>query len=176
MDKKHKAWLKNLKKAHTSEIHKKHSRLMKRRWRKKRNFLLRAVRRGHRNLSSEVILTRKKTLQRNSRKLWDTDKGFNERQGLRVSQRAKISHAQRTLLRRICRAGIRGFVLEHPFQRYSIDIANPKKKIAIEVDGWFPRNSERDKRKERLLRRNGWKVVRIPDGKVREVLLEDLLR
>lgn len=70
-----------------------------------------------------------------------------------------------------------GFSLEHNFKdRYSIDIANPELRIAIECQGdyWHAnprfyskrnqtqgRNVGRDKNKKRMLEKNGWEVVEL---------------
>lgn len=54
---------------------------------------------------------------------------------------------------------------EHPFGIYAIDFAWIHKKKAIEIDGEqherFEEYRERDKRKDKLLNENGWKVLRI---------------
>ncbi|WP_339063542.1 DUF559 domain-containing protein [Tepidibacillus marianensis] len=57
-------------------------------------------------------------------------------------------------------------VTQYPMGKYRIDIAFPQYKIAIECDGHQFHSSkeakERDKRKDKLLRSKGWKVIRIP--------------
>lgn len=46
---------------------------------------------------------------------------------------------------------------------YKVDLGNPLKKIAIELDGighQSPTSRKRDQKKERILRSLGWKVLR----------------
>lgn len=73
------------------------------------------------------------------------------------------SKAQVSLFKRICRAGLRGFRLEYPIGRYSLDIANPKKKIAIEIDGSYWHRLRRHGakvRRTRFLNEQGWTIRR----------------
>ena len=54
---------------------------------------------------------------------------------------------------------------EHPFHKYSLDFAWITKKKAIEIDGAqherFVEQKERDKKKDELLKNEGWKFLRI---------------
>ncbi len=54
---------------------------------------------------------------------------------------------------------------EYPFGIYSLDFAWVEKKKVIEIDGdqhqRFEEYQERDKRKDKFLQENGWKVLRI---------------
>lgn len=55
-----------------------------------------------------------------------------------------------------------------PFN-YKIDIANPKKKIAIEVDGYshnLLKRKEQDNKKDKCLKLLGWKVIRFKNKEV----------
>ena len=62
----------------------------------------------------------------------------------------------------------RGHYIEtqYPIGKYRIDIALPQYKLAIETDGHQFHSSieqkAKDKRKDNYLRKNGWKVIRIP--------------
>lgn len=63
-----------------------------------------------------------------------------------------------------------GFKLEYPIGIYSIDIAYPPKKLAIEVDGkyWHAKRSRNGKRRRaRFLRHQGWKVIRIQSTRIK---------
>lgn len=75
---------------------------------------------------------------------------------------------QRSLLRKLCRAGISGFVWEHPVVRYSLDVANPKLKICVELDGeyWHNFRKEQDKKRDKLLRKRGWQVKRFSANRI----------
>lgn len=58
------------------------------------------------------------------------------------------------------------YVTEYPFHRFSLDFAFVNSKLCIEVDGKQHTTDktqiERDKRKDELLREDGWKELRIP--------------
>jgi very-short-patch-repair endonuclease len=58
----------------------------------------------------------------------------------------------------------KNFQREYRFFQYSIDFAWPNKKLAIEIDGSQheqKNNKQRDIKKDKLLKENGWKVLRI---------------
>lgn len=73
------------------------------------------------------------------------------------------SKPQVSLFRRLCRAGIRGLKLEHPIGGFVADIAHLPTKIVIESDGsHFHRHRvKHDQRRDRLLRKLGWIVIRV---------------
>lgn len=54
---------------------------------------------------------------------------------------------------------------EMPFDKYSLDFAWPERKLCIEIDGEqherFEEYKLRDMAKDKLLKENGWKVIRI---------------
>jgi very-short-patch-repair endonuclease len=89
----------------------------------------------------------------------------------------QISKPQRSVFCQLSRAGIRGHRLEYPVGRYSVDIAFPKLWLAVEIDGhyWHSLNRNRDRRKTRYLRRNGWEVLRFPARKSSGLLLLEVL-
>lgn len=61
--------------------------------------------------------------------------------------------------------------------KYSVDFAIPARKIAIEVDGVYWHNSEKDARKDATLEQNGWCVVRITETEINNAKsLTSLLR
>lgn len=77
-------------------------------------------------------------------------------------------------------AGITGWVLGHPFGPWRIDLAFPRQKVAVEVDGWaWHVDAERfrtDRRKQNALVRAGWDPLRFAwhylDGRPGEVVAE----
>jgi Uncharacterized protein conserved in bacteria len=53
---------------------------------------------------------------------------------------------------------------EYPFDRFSLDFAWVSKKLCIEIDGEQHEKleyKERDDRKDKLLKDNGWEIIRI---------------
>jgi very-short-patch-repair endonuclease len=54
-------------------------------------------------------------------------------------------------------------VLNYPVDRFSIDIAIPKKMIAIEYDSSYWHNKKYDIKRQKYLERKGWKFVRYKD-------------
>lgn len=77
-------------------------------------------------------------------------------------------------------AGITGWVLGQPFGPWRIDVAFPRQKVAVEVDGWaWHVDAERfrnDRRKQNALVRSGWDPLRFTwhdlDGRPDEVAAE----
>lgn len=80
-----------------------------------------------------------------------------------------ISPPQRNLF--YCLSDIEGVEQEyevgepHWRRKYRIDIAFPKQKLAVEVDGYrhkLASQRESDERKDDYLRERGWRIFRIP--------------
>ncbi|RZT86753.1 very-short-patch-repair endonuclease [Pseudonocardia sediminis] len=74
------------------------------------------------------------------------------------------SAAERLMLRLLTGAGFSGFERAHPFGPFTVDVAFPASRVAIEVDGWaWHVDSERfatDRRKGNALVGAGWTVLR----------------
>jgi len=87
------------------------------------------------------------------------------------------SAAERLLVRILRDAGITGWVLGHPFGPWRIDLAFPREKVAVEVDGWAwhvdPERFRNDRRKQNALVRDGWDPLRFTwhdlDGRPHDV-------
>lgn len=75
------------------------------------------------------------------------------------------SKPQISLLKRICRRGISGFRLDHPFGPYFLDVASPRRKLDIEVDEPYWHIPKRDRKRDKFLRSRGWRVIRISTSK-----------
>jgi very-short-patch-repair endonuclease len=90
------------------------------------------------------------------------------------------SAAERLLVKILRDGGVTGWVLSHPFGPWTIDLAFPAEKVAIEVDGWaWHVDAERfrnDRRKQNALVRAGWDPLRFTwhdlDGRPAAVLAE----
>lgn len=74
------------------------------------------------------------------------------------------SEAERMLVNVLREAGVAGWVLGHPFGPYTIDLAFPAARVAVEVDGWAWHSGAAqfaaDRRKGNALTRAGWKLLR----------------
>jgi len=74
------------------------------------------------------------------------------------------SAAERLLVRILRDAGITGWVLGHPFGPWRIDLAFPREKVAVEVDGWAwhvdAQRFANDRRKQNALVRASWDPLR----------------
>lgn len=91
------------------------------------------------------------------------------------------SAAERLLVRLLRDAGIDGWVLGHRLGAYTIDLAFPAHRLAIEVDGWAhhvdPERFRNDRRKGNYLVRCRWNLLRFtwhglnaqPDQAVTEI-------
>ncbi len=66
------------------------------------------------------------------------------------------------------------FEAQYPIKGFSIDIAFPKKKLAVEVDGEYwhslPNVIEKDKRKDKQLKDRGWEVIHVGEKLIRNNL------
>lgn len=90
------------------------------------------------------------------------------------------SAAERLLVRILRDAGITGWVLGHPFGPWRIDLAFPREKVAVEVDGWAwhvdAQRFANDRRKQNALVRARWDPMRFTwhdlDGRPGEVVGE----
>lgn len=74
------------------------------------------------------------------------------------------SQAERLLVRLLRDARITGWVLGHGWEGYVIDVAFPRLRVAIEVDGWAwhtaPERFVRDRQRQNALVNGGWHVLR----------------
>lgn len=83
---------------------------------------------------------------------------------LSVAADRAASHAERLLVRLLRSAGIAGWELGYRVQEYLIDLALPRQRVAIEVDGWaWHVNADRfvgDRRRQNALVNLQWTVLR----------------
>lgn len=74
------------------------------------------------------------------------------------------SEAERLLVKLLREAGITGWRTNYPVAGYKVDVAFPKQKVAIEVDGWaFHNDAEvfvKDRNRQNAIALLGWKVLR----------------
>ncbi|MEV1291765.1 type IV toxin-antitoxin system AbiEi family antitoxin domain-containing protein [Pseudonocardia sp. NPDC049635] len=82
------------------------------------------------------------------------------------------SRAERRLIGHLRRAGITGFEHGLPFGPWFVDVAFPRSRLAVEVDGWaFHSDPERfraDRRKQNALVEAGWTVLRFTWHDIRD--------
>jgi very-short-patch-repair endonuclease len=73
------------------------------------------------------------------------------------------SKIQLFIFRSLLRRGMSGLRLEHVVGSKSIDIALPKKRLAIEIDGaYWHRNKATQRKRDRYLKVRGWRVLHFP--------------
>jgi very-short-patch-repair endonuclease len=74
------------------------------------------------------------------------------------------SEAERLLVKLLRDAGITGWKANYPLGGYKIDVAFPKQKVAIEVDGWAfhsdPEAFAIDRKRQNAIALLGWQVLR----------------
>lgn len=124
-----------------------------------------------------------KAIKKTNKILWN-DPNFVARitKARKTSRRVKTgtfgpSKIHLSIFRYLCRKGIRGLRIEYQIPPYLIDIAIPKKKVAIEVDGKFwHNNKKKEKRRDKFLRHLGWKVVHVPASKKQGRILFEMLK
>ncbi|HEX2399840.1 MAG TPA: type IV toxin-antitoxin system AbiEi family antitoxin domain-containing protein [Mycobacterium sp.] len=83
---------------------------------------------------------------------------------LREASDGARSEAERLLIRLLRAAKISGWRANYPVCGYVVDVAFPKQKVAIEVDGWAFHNDrsafQRDRTRQNRISLSGWKVLR----------------
>jgi very-short-patch-repair endonuclease len=104
--------------------------------------------------------TKSRQAKRQMKRQWKEDKKY-VRKMMKVLR--KTHHPSKTsgdFCRRLRKVGIRGLKREYPVGRRRIDIACPRLKMAIELDGikWHPKKNQK---RDRFLRRLGWKVFHV---------------
>lgn len=77
--------------------------------------------------------------------------------------RAKPSKAQIKVFKELCASGIKGLKIDFLVSRFLLDIADPVAKRCAETDGpyWHRNRKKSDRRRDRILRSLGWKVMRV---------------
>jgi very-short-patch-repair endonuclease len=74
------------------------------------------------------------------------------------------SEAERLLIRLLRTAKISGWKANYPVCGYVVDVAFPKQKVAIEVDGWAFHNDQaafqNDRTRQNRIALNGWQILR----------------
>ena len=74
------------------------------------------------------------------------------------------SEAERLLVKLLREAGIKGWRTNYPIGGYKVDVAFPKQRVAIEVDGWaFHSDPEAfgiDRKRQNAIALLGWQVLR----------------
>jgi hypothetical protein len=82
--------------------------------------------------------------------------------------RKRPSKPQISVLKALCKLIGRGWRLDLPVCQYLLDVANPKLKIAVEMDGeyWHRVNKTDYPKRDRFLRKRGWKTKRFPSSRV----------
>ncbi len=97
---------------------------------------------------------------RNSKKMWR-----DERYRKKMVPYLKILAGKPSKVQRFLWFRLRpfGFHLDFGVDIYHIDIAHPEERIAVEVDGeyWHKDSKKSDRRKSKLLRVWGWRLLRI---------------
>jgi very-short-patch-repair endonuclease len=83
---------------------------------------------------------------------------------LREASDGARSEAERLLIRLLRAAKITGWRANHPVCGYVVDVAFPRQKVVIEVDGWAFHNDraafQRDRSRQNRISLSGWKVLR----------------
>jgi very-short-patch-repair endonuclease len=86
------------------------------------------------------------------------------RQLLEMASGGARSEAERLLVRLLRAHKITGWQSNYPIGGYKVDVAFPKRKVVIEVDGWaFHSDHEdfvKDRRRQNTIVQLGWKVLR----------------
>ena len=74
------------------------------------------------------------------------------------------SEAERLLVKLLRDAGIKGWTTNYPIGKYKADVAFPKERVDIEVDGWAfhsdPEVFAKDRERQNAIALMGWQVLR----------------
>ncbi len=83
---------------------------------------------------------------------------------LRAASNGARSEAERLLVKLLREEGITGWRTNYPIGGYKVDVAFPKQKVAIEVDGWAfhseQEDFQNDRERQNTIALLGWKVLR----------------
>lgn len=83
---------------------------------------------------------------------------------LQAAQDGARSEAERILVKLLRTAGLTGWKTNFPVDGYKVDVAFPRSRVAIEVDGWaFHTDSEvfqADRERQNAISLRGWNVLR----------------
>jgi very-short-patch-repair endonuclease len=83
---------------------------------------------------------------------------------LRAAGDGSRSDAERLLIRLLRNDGISGWKANHPVAGFLVDIAFPRKRVAIEVDGWAFHSDhdtfQRDRKRQNAIALNNWQILR----------------
>lgn len=88
-----------------------------------------------------------------------------------LNHNSKVSYPEKTMIKYLNELDIKGWIHQMSFSIYQIDFAFPEYKLAVEIDGathTLPNVIEIDKRKDKHLKNNGWRILRITASKVKE--------
>ena len=84
---------------------------------------------------------------------------------LRAAADRSAAESERRLVRLLRVAGITGWVLNHEVGPYTLDLAFPDRRVAVELDGWAWHTDQerfrRDRRKGNDLVLSGWSLLRV---------------
>jgi very-short-patch-repair endonuclease len=105
------------------------------------------------------------------RQLWNAHLRNEGRHGspaarrlLQAASDGARSEAERLLVKLLRDNGITGWKTNYPVGGYKVDVAFPKQKVAIEVDGWAfhsdPEVFAKDRQRQNAIALLGWQVLR----------------
>lgn len=149
-------------------------------WREKISNSLKGLKRGKKNPAKRPEVQKK--ISEALKKSWqDPNSGLNSlERSKKLRKRTlaqlkenpiKVSSAEIKLREALKNCDLNNFIPQFQvLDRYLIDIAFPKEKLAIECDGSYwhnlPKRIEGDKLRNRRLKKEGWKILRIPNKNI----------
>lgn len=117
-----------------------------------------------------------------TRALWKNPSYRKRMEKILAKNRKQVGYGpskiQLKIFEKLISLGVRGLRLEWPVLTYRLDIANPRKKVAVEVDGpYYHKNTKKDRMRDNKLRCLGWRIYRLSLKKhLTESLLEEVAR
>lgn len=92
-----------------------------------------------------------------------------------LNHSSKISYPEKTMLKYLKQHNITGWVHQMQFSIYQLDFAFPEYMLCVEIDGsthLLDSVKQKDKRRDKFLNKNGWRVLRITAKDVKNNVYE----
>lgn len=92
-----------------------------------------------------------------------------------LNHSSKISYPEQTMIKYLNKYNIKGWIHQMQFSIYQLDFAFPEYRLCVEIDGsthLLPKVKAKDKKRDKYLNDEGWRVLRITAKKIQHNVYE----